>query len=120
MRARPLVPFTNSTMMMVITKADSPNVNRAIPWFTPLRNNAPTTITPTMTGMRKFFTRLRREAFRHAMTGPIPIKASSANPIGRLTRLKNGGPTAMAWPVRPSVMSGNSVPHRMGRPHLEE
>ena len=49
------------------------------------------------------------------MTGPMPVRANSAIPMGRFTRLKNGGPTVIACPVRPSVINGNRVPHMIAK-----
>src|SRR5215468_1270128 len=65
---------------------------------------------PVMTGHMKFFFRWLHEARRHAITGPTPIRKSSAKPSGALTRLKNGGPTVIFTPRTHSEMTGNTVP----------
>ena len=69
-----------------------------------------TTAAAISSGDTKLRSRFRRVAFRQAMTGPIPVSASSTSPIGMLTRLKNAGPTATLVPATPSEISGKSVP----------
>src|SRR2546429_9687711 len=46
------------------------------------------------------------------MSGPIPVRPSSARPSGMFTWLKNGGPTVTLVPWTSSERIGNSVPHR--------
>src|SRR5208337_2396786 len=41
----------------------------------------------------------------------MPVRNTRNNPIGTLTRLKNGGPTVTLLPVTHSDRTGNSVPH---------
>ena len=55
--------------------------------------------------------RLAAEALRQAMSGPMPVSASSSSPSGTLTRLKNGGPTVILVPRTASDRIGNRVPH---------
>ena len=56
--------------------------------------------------------RLAAEAFRQAISGPMPVSPSSRRPSGTFTRLKNGGPTVILVPRTASDRIGNSVPHR--------
>jgi hypothetical protein len=44
------------------------------------------------------------------MSGPIPMRRSSAMPSGTLTRLKYGVPTLIFVPRIASVSSGKMVP----------
>src|SRR2546422_4773186 len=46
------------------------------------------------------------------MSGPIPVRPSSARPSGMFTWLKNGGPTVALVPWTSSERIGNRVPHR--------
>src|SRR5271169_2697701 len=41
----------------------------------------------------------------------MPVRRMRNNPMGTLTRLKNGGPTVTLLPVTHSDNTGNSVPH---------
>src|SRR5881396_2090839 len=45
------------------------------------------------------------------MSGPMPVRASSASPSGMFTWLKNGGPTVTLVPWTSSDRIGNRVPH---------
>src|ERR1039458_5322677 len=64
-------------------------------------------------------TKLRRtrssEVWRHASSGPMPVRNSRNSPMGTFTRLKNGGPTVTFEPVTHSDSTGNSVPHRTAK-----
>src|SRR3954463_10963624 len=65
---------------------------------------------PTTIGTVKFRFRLAREVLRQASSGPTPVKISSSNPTGIITRLKNGGPTVTFVPCTHSDKIGKSVP----------
>ena len=67
--------------------------------------------TPLATGMVNCRRRFPGDALRQAISGPIPVSASSSRPIGTFTRLKNGGPTVILLPRTSSERMGNSVPH---------
>jgi hypothetical protein len=54
--------------------------------------------------------RFATEARRHAMSGPIPVRASSRSPSGTFTVLKKGAPTVIFEPRTASLMIGKSVP----------
>src|SRR5712691_7659730 len=69
--------------------------------------------TPIASGHPKFRFRLSVEVFRHASSGPTPVKNSSSNPVGMFTLLKNGAPTLMRSPVIHSEKTGNNVPESM-------
>src|SRR5262245_17605723 len=73
---------------------------------------SPSTTTPVTTGQVNWRLRFAVEALRQAMSGPTPVRASSSNPIGTLTLLKNGGPTVIFVPRTASDRMGNSVPHK--------
>ncbi len=64
-------------------------------------------------GQPKFRFRLSVDVFRHASSGPTPVKNSSSSPMGIFTLLKNGAPTLMRSPVIHSEKTGNSVPERI-------
>src|SRR3974390_1408143 len=66
---------------------------------------------PSTVGHRRLRFRLSDEVLRHASSGPTPVRNTRNNPIGTLTRLKNGGPTVTFDPVTHSDSTGNSVPH---------
>src|SRR5271166_2420195 len=66
---------------------------------------------PSTVGHSRFRFRLSEDVLRHASNGPTPVKKTRNNPIGTLTRLKNGGPTVTFDPVTHSESTGNSVPH---------
>src|SRR6187402_3090847 len=46
---------------------------------------------------------------RQASSGPTPVRARSARPIGSIHLLKNGGPTVRRSPVTASLSVGNIV-----------
>ena len=56
--------------------------------------------TGTANARQRFFGVARRQA----ITGPTPIRNSSAMPSGAFTRLKNGGPTVIFTPRTHSEM----------------
>src|SRR5262252_8879690 len=72
--------------------------------------SAPAATAISTVGIKKFRRRLSSEVCRHASNGPIPVRNTRNNPIGTLTRLKNGGPTVTLLPVTHSDSTGNSVP----------
>ena len=74
---------------------------------------APTSAEPT--GHANARHRLRGVARRQAITGPMPIRKSSAMPSGAFTRLKNGGPTVIFTPRTHSEMTGNTVPQNTAK-----
>ncbi len=47
--------------------------------------------------------------FRHASSGPMPVRNSSVRPIGGIHWLKNSGPTVSRSPVIASLSVGNIV-----------
>src|SRR5215467_3065644 len=67
-------------------------------------------MTPAMLGQRKFRRKLSAEVFRHARSGPTPVKNRSKSPSGIFTLLKNGAPTLILDPVNHSENTGKSVP----------
>src|SRR3954470_15443598 len=67
---------------------------------------------PATIGTVKLRFRLPRDVLRQANSGPTPVKTSSSNPTGIITRLKNGGPTVTFVPCTHSDRIGNSVPQR--------
>ena len=77
----------------------------------PSATSSTATTTPTVSGVANCRFRFDTDALRHAMSGPIPVSASSKSPSGMLTVLKNGGPTVILWPVTHSDSTGKSVPH---------
>src|SRR5207245_3091651 len=50
--------------------------------------------------------------FRHASSGPTPVRNSSTKPIGTIHLLKNGAATVRRWPVTASLSVGNIVANR--------
>src|SRR5678816_2623470 len=50
--------------------------------------------------------------FRHAVSGPYPVRNSRINPMGSIHLLKNGGPTVRRSPVTASLRVGNIVANR--------
>src|SRR5207253_4795487 len=66
---------------------------------------------PVVAGTANWRRKLGSDARRHAMSGPMPVSASSARPSGMFTWLKNGGPTVTLVPWTSSERIGNSVPH---------
>ena len=55
------------------------------------------------------------DAFRHASSGPTPVRNSRKIAIGTLTLLKNGAPTVILLPLYHSESTGNIVPHRTAK-----
>jgi hypothetical protein len=68
--------------------------------------------TPAPTGNANARQRFFGVARRQAMTGPTPMRKSSAIPSGAFTRLKNGGPTVIFTPRTHSEITGNTCPRR--------
>src|SRR5215475_1309248 len=96
--------------MVLATKAQSisqisENISRK-----PNAKPTPPAASPRMLGQRKFRFRLSVEVFRHANSGPTPVRNSSSNPNGIFTLLKNGAPTLIREPVNHSEKTGNNVP----------
>src|ERR1039458_7689726 len=71
--------------------------------------------TARIVGHRKLRFRLSREVLRQASNGPTAVRKIRNNPIGTLTRLKNGGPTVTFEPVTHSDSTGKSVPHNTAK-----
>src|SRR5215813_6459804 len=65
---------------------------------------------PAAAGRPKFRFRLSAEVFRHANSGPTPVKNSKISPSGIFTLSKNGFPTLIREPDSHSENTGNSVP----------
>src|SRR5678815_2409619 len=66
-------------------------------------------------GIRKFLFRLFVDAFRQASSGPTPVRKSRKIAMGTLTRLKNGAPTVILFPLYQSDNTGNIVPQRTAK-----
>src|SRR5262249_4040827 len=62
-------------------------------------------------GSRKFRFRLLVDAFRHASSGPTPVRNIRKIAIGTLTRLNHGALTVIFSPVIQSDSVGSIVPH---------
>src|SRR5437867_12127324 len=60
-------------------------------------------------GMRKFRFTLLVDAFRHARSGPTPVRNIRRIAIGTFTLLKNGAPTVILMPFTASEITGNIV-----------
>src|SRR5215469_7867222 len=96
--------------MVVATKADRiRQISENISWK-PDTNPMRPAATPAVVGHWKFRFRLSADVFRHASSGPTPVKNSSNKPSGIFTLLKNGAPTLMRDPVNHSENTGNNVP----------
>ena len=78
---------------------------------TPSEARSAATTTPAPTGKANWRWRFCTEAFRHAMSGPMPVSPSSRRPSGTFTLLKKGGPTVILVPRTASERIGKSVPH---------
>src|SRR5688500_5239429 len=76
---------------------------------TPRATSEPETSSAIATGHMNCSTRLPVVDLRHASSGPTPVSVSSANPIGSIHLLKNGGPTVSRSPVTASLSVGNMV-----------
>ena len=111
MRAR--VPRHISCTTVAETNAPKATTETAYQARSPSATAATPATSRAATGSRKFRSRLRREARRQAITGPIPVIARSASDSGPLTWLKNGGPTEMRCPVKASDRMGKNVPHQI-------
>src|SRR5204863_1657309 len=66
-------------------------------------------------GHRKLRFKLLVDAFRHASSGPTPVRNIRKIAIGTFTLLKNGGPTVIFEPVTASEMIGNTVPQKTAK-----
>src|SRR5271154_836228 len=65
---------------------------------------------PPASGHAKFLFSPSREVFRHARSGPTPVRKSRKSAMGTFTLLKNGGPTLIFVPCTHSEKTGNNVP----------
>ena len=109
MRARALVPFQNSTTMMVRTKVEIPKGTKAYPCLVPRPRRTATTTPPAITGRAKFRFRFRLVALRQAITGPIPVRARRTSPMGMFTLLKKGADTEICSPRNASLIRGKAL-----------
>ena len=103
--------------MVPSTKTPSANVSHAR--SRTARRRASSTTPPTTPvadrARRRRAAGSRGVARRHAITGPTPIRKSSARPSGALTRLKNGGPTVIFTPRTHSEITGKTVPQKTAK-----
>ncbi len=68
--------------------------------------------TAAVAGQRNWCTRLEIVDFRHASSGPIPVRSRRINPIGSIHLLKNDGPTVSRSPRIASLNVGYIVANR--------
>ena len=61
-------------------------------------------------GTRKLRRMTSALALRHGTSGPMPVRSSSATPIGAATVSKKPRPTLIRLPWTSSVTTGKSVP----------
>src|SRR5215470_8850108 len=66
-------------------------------------------------GIRKFRFRLFVDAFRHASSGPTPVKNIRKIAIGTLTLLKKGALTVILTFLTASEITGNIVPQKTAK-----
>ena len=101
--------------MVPATKPESVYVTSAYPFAMPNAASTPPRTSPLIAGMANWRLRLAVDAFRHAISGPMPVRASRSSPSGRFTALKNGGPTVIFSARTHSERIGNSVPHNTAK-----
>src|SRR5262249_33748730 len=65
---------------------------------------------PAIAGQPKFRFRLSVEVFRHASSGPTPVRNNKIKPSGMFTLSKKGFPTLIRDPDSHSENTGNNVP----------
>src|SRR5271154_1112697 len=78
----------------------------------PARKRITPPMSPSISGHAKLRFKLSAEVFRHASSGPTPVRKRRKRPSGILTLLKNGAPTLIFEPETASDKTGNSVPAR--------
>src|SRR5262245_7468834 len=66
-------------------------------------------------GHRKLRFKLPVDAFRHASSGPTPVRNIRKIAIGTSTLLKNGEPTVIVTPLPASEITGNIVPQNTAK-----
>src|SRR6185295_6063265 len=66
-------------------------------------------------GTIKFRFKLLVEAFRHASSGPTPVRNRRKIAIGTFTLLKNGALTVIFTPFTASEITGNIVPQNTAK-----
>jgi hypothetical protein len=76
----------------------------------PSANSATPVESPASPGKMNCRRMFATDARRQAMSGPMPVRASSSRPSGTLTVLKNGAPTVIFSPRTHSLRIGKSVP----------
>src|SRR5215475_4370644 len=67
---------------------------------------------PMIAGKPKLRFRLSVDVFRHASSGPTPVRNNKINPSGMFTLSKNGFPTLIRDPESHSEKTGNNVPDK--------
>src|SRR5215510_2952449 len=66
-------------------------------------------------GHKKFRFKLFVDAFRHASSGPTPVKNIRKIAMGTFTLLKNGALTVILTPFTASEITGNIVPQNTAK-----
>ena len=102
-------------MIVPNTKPASRYDTSAYSWRMPIANSTANVTTPAVTGQVNCRLRFDVEARRQAISGPMPVSASSSNPSGPLTALKNGGPTVILSPFTHSLRIGKSTPQSVAK-----
>src|SRR5215831_7501511 len=82
---------------------------------TPRRYNTTPAASANSAGLRKFRFRLLVDAFRHASSGPTPVRNIRKTAIGTITRLNHGALTVIFSPVTQSDSDGSIVPHNTAK-----
>src|SRR5208282_5791821 len=104
-----------SRLMVVATNTQRIKQIRENSSRKPSANATPPATSPVPNGQPKLRFKLSVEVFRHASSGPTPVKNKSRSPAGILTLLKKGAPTLIRSPVIHSEKTGKSVPERTAR-----
>src|SRR5947209_20581277 len=86
-------PRKNSIPMVAVTKTQSIRHTREKNSRTPNAKTTTPASKPSSSGHPKLRFKLSVEVFRHARSGPTPVKDRSIKPIGIFTLLKKGAPT---------------------------
>src|SRR5688572_5637995 len=110
----------NSCPIVVATMAQRPKHSAEPHSGTPSAQVPLVNTTAARTGHRNCARMFSTDDFRHASSGPMPVRNSSVSPIGVIHLLKNGVATVTRWPVIASLSVGNIVANRIRNARSEE
>ena len=109
---RTLPPRKNSWTIVAVTSAHNAKHNPGAHTGMPSAVVAASVVAVATPGHRNCSRRFRTLDFRHASSGPTPVRNKRMRPIGMSHLLKNGAATVSRCPMIASLSVGNIVPKR--------